>query len=104
MRRLALLLLATPALAADPQTLRLACRPDQPAMGAPLAFSIDLAAQAATETTGGKRFTVAERQDSLVLSDGGTPMWRIDRLTGRFTRLDTQLRLEGVCDKVERKF
>lgn len=110
MRRLALvlLLLAAPASADEADILRLACRPDQPAMSEPLAFSIDLAAKEAVETTGGRRYGVAGGGDSLALFDRAQgPMavvWRIDRITGRFTRTDTQLRLEGVCDKVGRRF
>ena len=110
MRRLvvSLLLLATPALAEDAETLRLACRADQPAMSGPLAFSIDFTAKDAVETTGGKRYGVAASRDSIALFDPAQGpaalVWRIDRVTGRFSRLDTQLRLEGVCDKVERRF
>lgn len=111
MRRLALvsvLLLSAPALAEEGDTLRLSCRPDQAAMSAPLAFSIDLATGAAIETTSGRRYGLAANGDSLALFDRAqgpqAVVWRIDRITGRFTRVDTQLRLEGLCDKVGRKF
>lgn len=106
MRRLAALfaLIAAPAWAGEDEPLRLACRPDQPAMSAPLAFSVDLAAGQATETTSGRRFTVAAGQDVITLDSPNGGTWRIDRVTGRFARVDTQLRLEGVCDKVGRRF
>lgn len=110
MRRLAALfaLIVTPALAEESEILRLACRADQPAMSEPLAFSIDLAAKDAIETTSGKRFGVVGGRDSIALFDPAqgpaAAVWRIDRVTGRFRRVDTQLPLEGVCDKVERRF
>lgn len=110
MRRLVLLsaLIAVPASADEAETLRLACRPDQPAMSEPLGFFIDLAGGTATETTGGRRYGLAANGDSLALFDRsqgpGAVVWRIDRITGRFARVDTQLRLEGLCDKVGRRF
>jgi hypothetical protein len=110
MRRLAILatLLVSPAIAEEPDTLRLACRADQPAMSGNLAFSIDFTAKAATETTSGKRLGVIAGHDSIALFDPAqgpnAVVWRIDRVTGRFSRVDTQLRLEGTCDKVERRF
>lgn len=110
MRHLLALLLLIPiaAPAQEPEVLRLSCRPDQPAMSAPLAFSIDLAAKDAAETTSGKRFGVVAIRDGIALFDPtqgpAAVVWRIDRVTGRFSRVDTQLPLEGMCDKVERRF
>lgn len=110
MRRLlaSLLLISAPVLAQDAEILRLACRPDQPAMSGPLAFSIDLGAKDAIETATGRRFGVVPTRDGIALFDPAqgpaAVVWRIDRVTGRFTRVDTQLRLEGICDKVERRF
>ncbi len=107
-RRLALVavLAATPVFAQQDGTLRLACRADNPALlAAPLAFAIDLAAKQASETTSGAQYAVEAGRDTLVLQDrAGQPVFRLDRITGRFARVDKQLRLEGACEKVERKF
>lgn len=98
----ALVAAATPALAQDGQVLRLLCRPDQSAMAQPLGFSIDFAAKDAVETTTGQRFALAGERDTLLLT--GPATFRIDRVSGRFIRTDTNLRLEGTCEKEERKF
>ena len=106
-RRLALVLAlaAAPALAEE-ASLRLSCRADNPGLLAnPLAFSIDFAAKEAAETISGARYTLDAAGDMLVLRDrAGQAVFRIDRITGRFARVDKQLRMEGSCDKVERKF
>lgn len=110
MRRLLALLplISAPVLAQEADMLRLVCRPDQPAMAEPLAFSIDLGAKDAVETITGRRFGVVPMRDGIALFDPAqgpaAVVWRIDRVTGRFTRVDTRLRLEGICDKVERRF
>lgn len=102
------LLAAAPALAQDSETLRLVCRADNPALLAePLAFSMDLSAKEAVETISGAQFGVTAVRDSLSLwekaSGPGQVVFRIDRVSGRFARVDKQIRLEGMCDKVERK-
>lgn len=111
LRRLAALMLivAAPALAEDADLLRLSCRADNPALlPEPLVFSIDLAAKEATETTSAAQFGVTNYRDGLGLWDKasgpGQVVFRIDRVSGRFARVDKQIRLEGACDKVERKF
>lgn len=103
-----ILLAASPALAED-EPLRLVCRADNPALLAePLAFSMDLAAKEATETTSGAQFGITAGRDSLSLweksSGPGQVVFRMDRVSGRFARVDKQIRLEGMCEKVERKF
>lgn len=105
MRRfiLASLMLMAAAAAAGEEPLRLACRTGGDGPQQSFAFSIDLAAQEAVETRSGRRFAASARQDHIVLSDGGMPVFRIDRITGAFT-VDRQLRVEGQCDRVERKF
>ncbi|MBI2241645.1 MAG: hypothetical protein HYU59_12680 [Magnetospirillum gryphiswaldense] len=105
----ALLLLAVtmPAAAQQSDILRLACKASDPAMSPPLAFSIDLAAKDAVETTNGKHYGVTSYRDGLGLYDPAqgpaTVVFRIDRVTGRFARVDTQLRWDGTCEKVEPK-
>lgn len=112
-RRLALLaalMLSTlPARADEAEMLRLLCRADNPALLAePLGFSIDLAARQAVETGSGAQFGVTAYRDGLGLweaqSGPAQVVYRIDRLTGRFARVDKQIRLDGSCEKVERKF
>lgn len=105
----ALMLSAMPAHAEEAEALRLLCRADNPALLAePLGFSIDLAAKQAVETTSGAQFGVTAYRDGLGLweaqSGPGQVVYRIDRLSGRFARVDRQIRLDGACEKVERKF
>jgi hypothetical protein len=97
------------ALADEIDTIRLLCRADNKALAPqPLTFSIDTAAKEATETSSGTRFGVTAYRDGFGLwePDGGPTalVYRIDRITGRFTRIDKQLRLEGSCEKAEQKF
>lgn len=107
---LAALMLAVPgAWAEEPEILRLSCRADNPALLAePLAFSIDLTAKEATETVSGAQFGVTAYRDGLGLWDKSVGpaqvVYRLDRVAGRFIRVDKQLRLEGMCEKMERKF
>lgn len=100
-------LAAMPAQAQTADILRLACRATDPAMSPPLSFSIDLAAKDAVETTGGKHYGVTTYRDGLGLYDPAqgpsSVVFRIDRISGRFARVDTQLRWDGTCDKVEPK-
>lgn len=97
----------TPAAAQPADILRLACKANDPAMSPPLSFSIDLAAKDAVETTSGKTYGVVSYRDGLGLyepTQGPAAMvFRIDRVSGRFARVDTQLRWDGICDKVEPK-
>jgi len=106
----ALLLLtsaAIPAAAQPADILRLACKANDPAMSPPLSFSIDMAAKDAVETTSGKTYGVAAYRDGLGLYEPAqgpaAVVFRIDRVSGRFARVDTQLRWDGMCDKVEPK-
>ncbi|MEW5728326.1 MAG: hypothetical protein AB1918_10915 [Pseudomonadota bacterium] len=93
---------AAPA-AAEEEVLRLACQTTEGGQQA-FAFSIDFAAKDAVETLSGKRLTVSSTlRDHIVLSDGGTAVFRIARVPGTLV-VDRQLRLEGRCEKVERKF
>ncbi len=93
---------AAPA-AAEDDVLRLSCQTTEGGQQA-FAFSIDFAAKDAVETLSGKRLTVSSTlRDHIVLSDGATPVFRIDRVTGTLV-VDRQLRLEGRCEKVDRKF
>ncbi|NFV78722.1 hypothetical protein [Magnetospirillum aberrantis] len=101
------LVAATPA-AADDGPLRLSCRADNPALlPAPLAFSIDMAAAKATETGSGEEYGVTAYRDGFGLWDPaggpGTVVYRIDRIHGRFMRVDKQIRVDGTCEKVEPK-
>ena len=96
-------LAAAPALAEESGPLRLLCRADNPALLAqPLAFSIDLATRQAREEASGTKYGVTAYRDGFGLweqESGPTALvFRIDRLTGRFARVDTQ-RLEGVCER-----
>ncbi|MCR6629729.1 MAG: hypothetical protein NVV74_06565 [Magnetospirillum sp.] len=98
-----------PAWAGAGEPLRLLCRADNPALlAAPLGFSIDLDGGRAVEVGSGGRYGVTAQDDGLELwQAGGDPrsvVFRIDRLSGRFARLDKQLRLEGACEKTERRF
>lgn len=100
----ALLLAALPAHAQEGEILRLVCRADNPALLAqPLSFSIDLAVRQAVETGSGEQFGVTAYRDGLGLweaaSGPGQVVYRIDRLTGRFARVDKQIRLDGACEK-----
>lgn len=102
-------LFALPTAAAEADLLRLSCRADDPALLAtPLSFSIDLAANQATETASGERFGVTAYRDGLGLwetaAGPGAIVYRIDRIKGRFARVDKQIRLDGACEKVEPKF
>lgn len=103
-----LTLAAAPAVADDDGVLRLSCRADNPALlPAPLAFSIDLAAAKATETGSGEQFGVTAYRDGFGLWDPaggpGTVIYRIDRVHGRFIRVDKQIRVDGTCEKVAPK-
>jgi hypothetical protein len=103
------LLAASPALAEESEMLRLVCRADNPALLAePLAFSLDLGAKEATETLSGAQFGITTLRDGLNLWEKSAGpaqvVFRIDRVSGRFARVDKQIRLEGTCEKVERKF
>ncbi|MGE4279000.1 MAG: hypothetical protein AB7G62_05395 [Magnetospirillum sp.] len=102
-----ILLAALPAKAENAETLRLVCTANDPAMSPPLAFSIDLAAKDAVETTSGKHYAVTAYRDGLGLYDPAqgpaAVVFRIDRISGRFARVDTQLRWDGTCEKVEPK-
>jgi hypothetical protein len=112
MRRLAfaLLFVAAPALAQEDEgIIRLACRADNPALGAdPMAFSIDTKTLEASETVSGKAYGVIKYRDGFGLYDPAVGrsqvIFRIDRVTGRMARIDKQIRLDGSCEKVERKF
>lgn len=97
----ALLTATSPAFAQEPEVLRLACRAEGSPQG--FAFSIDLGAKDAVETVSGRRYAVAGLRDHLILSDQTGTAFRIDRITGAFA-VEKQLRLEGMCDKVDRKF
>lgn len=104
-----LMLAALPAWADEPETLRLVCRADNPALLAtPLSFTIDLAAKEAVEAASGAQYGVTAYRDGLGLWEAqagpGAVVFRIDRVAGRFARVDKQIRLEGACEKVERKF
>lgn len=106
---LALLILASlPAHAEGAEPFGLLCRADNPALQAePLAFSIDLATNQAVETGSGTRYGVTAYRDGLGLWEAaaglGQVVYRIDRVKGRFARVDRQPRVEGACEKVERK-
>lgn len=104
-----LMLAAVPAMAEEAQTLRLVCRADNPALLAtPLSFSIDLNAKEATEAGSGTQYGVTAYRDGLGLweqqSGPGAIAFRIDRVSGRFARVDKQIRLDGTCEKTETKF
>lgn len=104
-----LMLAALPALADEAEVLRLVCRADDPALLAtPLSFSIDLTAKEAVEAGSGTTYGVTTYRDGLGLWESqtgpGAIVFRIDRVNGRFARVDKQVRLDGACDKVERKF
>lgn len=110
MRRILLALALTLPAAAQAQNsdiLRLSCRADDPAMSPPLSFSIDLTAKDAVESTSGKPYGVTQYRDGLGLFDlsqgPAAVVYRIDRISGRFARVDVQLRWEGQCDKVTPK-
>lgn len=106
---LALLMLASlPAHAEDAGPLRLSCRADAPAGAAePLAFSIDLATNQAVETGSGAHYGVTAYRDGLGLWEAAAGpsqvVYRIDRVKGRFARVDTQPRVDGACEKVDPK-
>ena len=114
MRRLAFALLlaaaASPALAQEDEGIvRLACRADNPALGAdPMAFSIDTRTLEATETVSGKTYGVIKYRDGFGLYDPqigrSQVVFRIDRVTGRLARVDKQIRMDGSCEKAVRKF
>jgi hypothetical protein len=114
MRRLLILTIAAlatfPALAQDDAaTLRLACKAANPALNAgPFAFSIDEKRGEATETISGKTYGVITYRDGFGLYDpaGGRSalVFRIDRVSGAFARVDKQIKVEGACEKVERRF
>lgn len=100
---------ALPAAAGEADVLRLACKADNPALlAAPLTFSIDLAANQATETGSGEQFGVTAYRDGLGLWEAASGpsaiVYRIDRVKGRFARVDKQIRLDGACEKVDAKF
>lgn len=97
-----ILFVAVPAVAGD-EPLRLVCRTGGGGPQQVFAFSIDMAAKDAVETVTGGRFAVSGLRDHIVLSDGATPVFRIDRVTGAFV-VDRQLRMDGMCEEVERKF
>ncbi len=99
----------TVAAAAGEDVLRLVCQADNPSMlPAPLTFSIDLAAGRAVETGSGDQFGVTAYRDGLglwPLADGPSAVaFRIDRIKGRFARVDKQIRLDGTCERTEAKF
>lgn len=105
----ALLLLSAPVLADDSQVLRLSCRADNPALLAtPLNFSIDFSTGRASETGSGEEFGITPYRDGIGLWEAATGpsavVYRIDRVKGRFARVDKQIRLDGACEKVDRKF
>ncbi|MBF0325144.1 MAG: hypothetical protein HQL42_08720 [Alphaproteobacteria bacterium] len=114
MRRLVILtiavLTALPAVAQEEAaTLRLACKADNPALEAgPFAFSIDEKRGEASETVSGKNYGVMSYRDGFGLYDPAAGrsalVFRIDRVSGRFARIDKQIKVEGSCEKVERKF
>ena len=104
-----LLLVSAPALADDASVLRLSCRADNPALlPAPLSFSIDFSTGRATETGSGAEFGITPYRDGMGLWEAAAGpsavVYRIDRLNGRFARVDKQVRLDGACEKVDRKF
>lgn len=89
-------------------TLRLICRADNPALLAqPLSFSIDLATRQAVEAGSGEQFGVTAYRDGLGLWEAASGpsqvVYRIDQLSGRFARVDKQIRLDGACEKVAPK-
>lgn len=108
------LALTAPALAQDAAApanapIRLICNANDPGLlPQPLAFSIDLITHQASETTSGGRYGVTEYRDGLGLweadSGPGALVYRIDRISGRFARVDKQIRLDGQCERAERKF
>lgn len=102
----ALLLAAWPALAQQEERLRLACRADDPAMNhAPFTLSLDLAGKNGAWSLDGRPFSLEERADSLILKgEGGETILAVDRLSGRFQRLDKQIVLSGTCERTLRKF
>lgn len=103
-----LMLAALPAHAQQGEPLRLTCRADAPALLAqPLSFSIDLAVRQAVEAGSGEKFGVTVYRDGLGLweaaSGPGQIVYRIDRLSGRFARVDKQIRVDGACEKAAPK-
>ena len=97
------------AAAAGEDVLRLVCQADNASMlPAPLTFSIDLAAGRAVETGSGDQFGVTAYRDGLglwPLAEGPSAVaFRIDRIKGRFARVDKQIRLDGTCEKTDAKF
>lgn len=98
---------ALPAYADDAEILRLNCHATDPAMSPPLSFSIDLTAKDAIETTTGTHYGVIAYRDGFGLFDpaiGPTGVvYRIDRVSGRFARVDRQLRWDGQCEKASPK-
>lgn len=105
---LATLPAAQVAQAEDGDVLRLSCRADNPGLlPQPLSFSIDLAARQAVETGSGEQFGVTAYRDGLGLWEAASGpsqvVYRIDRVSGRFARVDKQIRLDGACEKVAPK-
>ena len=87
----------------------IARRADNPALlPNPLSFSIDFSTGRATETNSGEEFGITPYRDGMGLWEAATGpsavVFRIDRLNGRFARVDKQVRLDGTCEKVDRKF
>ncbi|MBI5162699.1 MAG: hypothetical protein HY985_02220 [Magnetospirillum sp.] len=100
----ALISLSAPVLAAEAEVLRLSCRAEQGGE-ASYSFSIDTASGEAVETSGGRRYGVAAFRDGLALFDPnggrGAVVFRIDRIAGRFARVDSPLVMTGTCTKAE---
>lgn len=99
---------AGPALAGEGNVQRMVCRADNPALLAePLSLSIDLATRNAVEDGSGAQYGVTVYRDGLGLWDKasgpGSVVYRIDRFTGRFVRVDKQVRLEGLCERAAPK-
>lgn len=98
------LLAAGPALAQD--LLRLSCTAADGGTGLRYAFSISLAEKDAVEVNSGRRYGLTDLRDALELFDpaGGAKdvVFRINRITGDFARVDRQIRFEGSCTKVDR--
>ncbi|MBR9973376.1 hypothetical protein [Magnetospirillum sulfuroxidans] len=108
MLRLALILAAAtfalPAQAQESEILRLACRAADPALSPPLTFSINVTAKDAVEVASGTHYGVTVYRDGLGLFDPAqgpsATVYRIDRVSGRFARVDLPARWNGRCDPV----
>lgn len=76
-------------------------------MSPPLVFVIDVTAKDAVETTSGTHYGVTPYRDGLGLFDPaqgpGATIYRMDRVNGRFARVDLPPRWGGTCDTLSPK-